>query len=131
MSSTWELIFDPGADYHVVGNRDLLIDLQQANKQLRTAAKSNLDVIGMGTLNACLGFYQDKYGVAHPIDIDIPHVLYSPECPYNLLSVHLLWHHKIFLNSEEQMIYMPAFSEQRGYLSRLEPKGIDDQRQAH
>ena len=117
VSGRWELIFDTGADYHVVGNRDLLIEMRQANKQLRTAANSKLDVIGMGTLHACLGGYQDRYGVTHPIDIEIPNVLYAPECPYNLLSVHLLWHYNIFLNCEERMIYMPGFSDQNNNAS--------------
>ena len=31
------LIVDSGADFHVVGNRDLLVDIVGSNKKLRTA----------------------------------------------------------------------------------------------
>ena len=112
VAGKWELIFDTGADDHVVGNRDLLIDMRQANKSLRTAANADLDVIGMGTLHTNIGMYQNRYGQVHDINIEIPNVLYAPECPYNLLSVHLLRDHKIFLSSEHCFIYMPGFHDQ-------------------
>ena len=67
----WDLIFDTGADFHVVGNIDLLVEIKQANRALRTAAGEDLDVIGMGTLHTNLGMYQDRYGQVHEIDIEI------------------------------------------------------------
>ena len=41
----WDLIFDTGAIYHVVGNIDLLVEIKQANRALRTAAGEDLDVM--------------------------------------------------------------------------------------
>ena len=40
------LIVDSGADFHVVGNRDLLIDIVGSSKKLRTAKGEDLGVVG-------------------------------------------------------------------------------------
>ena len=44
------LIVDSGADFHVVGNRDLVIDIVGSSKKLRTAKGEDLGVVGVGTL---------------------------------------------------------------------------------
>ena len=49
------MIVDNGADYHIVGNRDLLLDMEGCSKKLITAKGEDLGVIGVGTLSMCLG----------------------------------------------------------------------------
>ena len=93
------LIIDSGADYHVVGNRNLLLNIEPCDLVAQTAGGTDLDIIGVGTLQANLGIYTDTYGQNHRLDIEIPNVHYAPECPYNLLSVDLLRAEKIFLDS--------------------------------
>ena len=110
-NGSWELIVDSGADYHVVGNRDLLLNYAPCDRVAQTAGGTGLDIIGIGTLQANLGEYIDSYGQRHLLDIEIPNVHYAPECPYNLLSVELLRDEKIYLNSRFQTITIPGFSD--------------------
>lgn len=52
IAGKWDLTFDPGAEYHGVGNIEFLLEIKAANQALRLAANQQLGVIGMGTLHA-------------------------------------------------------------------------------
>ena len=53
------LIVDSGSDYHVVGNRDMLIKFEPCSKVAQTAGGNDLDIIGVGVLQVSLGLYTD------------------------------------------------------------------------
>ena len=44
------LLVDSGADFHVVGNKDLLLDMEGCTRRLITATSEDMGVIGIGTL---------------------------------------------------------------------------------
>ena len=102
------LIVDSGADYHVVGNRDLLIDIVGSNKKLRTAKGEDLGVVGVGTLVMSLGYYYDVTGTRQIMDLQIPNVFYAPECCFNLLSLSQLNEDNIHLNTEVRSVIIPG-----------------------
>ena len=102
------LIVDSGADYHVVGNRDLLVDIVGSNKKLRTAKGEDLGVVGVGTLVMSLGYYYDMTGMRQIIDLQIPNVFYAPECCFNLLSLSQLNEDNIHLNTEVRIVIIPG-----------------------
>ena len=102
------LIVDSGADFHVVGNRDLLIDIVGSSKKLRTAKGEDLGVVGVGTLVRTLGTYTDIHGVRRILDLQLPNVYYAPECCYNLLSLSQLNAENIHLNTEVRSVIFPA-----------------------
>ena len=68
------LIVDSGADFHVVGNRDLLIDIVGSSKKLRTAKGEDLGVVGVGTLVLTLRTFTDIHGVRRILDLQLPNV---------------------------------------------------------
>lgn len=51
-------------------------------------------------------------GTLHPIDLELPNILYAQEFPYHLLSDDLLWCNNIFVDSSLCIIYMPASIDQ-------------------
>ena len=102
------MIVDSGADFHVVGNRDLLLDMEGCTKKLLTAKGEDLNIIGVGTLSMCLGVYQDKAGERQALDVQFDNVYYAPECAFNILSLKRLNDENIHLDTGSRSLIFPA-----------------------
>ena len=102
------MIVDSCADYHIVGNRDLLLDMEGCSKKLITAKGEDLGVTGVGTLSMCLGYYTDVAGEQQALDVQFKNVYYAPECAFNLLSLNRLNEENINLNTGIKSLIFPA-----------------------
>ena len=102
------MMVDNGADFHVVGNRDLLLDMEGCTKKLMTANGKNLNVIGVGNISMCLGVYQDIAGERQALDVQFDDVYYAPECAFNILSLKRLNAENIHWDTGGKSLIFPA-----------------------
>lgn len=56
--------------------------------------------------------YQDTFGELYLTDLELPNVRSAPKCPYNLISIDMIWYHNIFVDSRHYILYKPGFSDQ-------------------
>ena len=113
----WVIVIDSGTDIHVVGNRDMLLDYAPCHLTASPAGPAALGVVGKGTLLVSIGEYVDVHGNSHPIDVEIPDVHYSPECPYNLLATSELHYEHIYLCTRRRVVTFPGRPDQHmGYV---------------
>ena len=105
------LLVDSGADFHVVGNKDLLLDMKGCTRRLIPATGEDMGVIGIGTLSLCLGKYIDINRQTRELDIQLPNVYYAPECAFNLLSLKKLNADNIHLDTRCKSLIFPAFRD--------------------
>ena len=66
------VILDTEADFHVVGNRDLLLDIESVTKAVQTTGGDNLQIYGMGTFVMCMGKYCEISGMRRRLEIQVP-----------------------------------------------------------
>ena len=106
------VIVDSGSDIHVVGDISLLLDVEPVTRSATPAGGARLQICGVGTLVVKLGYYYDTGGLIKPLELQIPNVYYSPECPYNLLSATMLRTHKIYLDTVHERVHLPGLCDQ-------------------
>ena len=80
-------LVDSGTDLNICFHYALLSYIGPSDIDIYTPIGSTpLDVLGRGVVKMCVGQYVDHDGLSHPIDLEIEHVYWVPQCPMNVLA---------------------------------------------